>query len=95
MSRVYTSYIAKLAEAIVNPSSLALLFEAEEVIAGDVQRAITDRYTTETAQDRTIRLLNAVGNYVRATEGGIAKVVDVFRRCPDTKLIAVAMAEAG
>ena len=95
MSRVYDSYMADLAEAIINPSSLALQFQVQGIIAREVQRAITDKGNTETALDKTIRLLNAVGNFVRANEDQIAKVVDVFRRCQDTKRIAEAMAENG
>ena len=95
MSSVYYSYIDKLAEAIVNPSSLALSFQAKGIIGRDVQRAITAKDNTESAQDRTLRLLNAVGKYVSIYPYTLGIVIQVFSNYQVTKPIAVKMAEDG
>ena len=95
MSSVYYSYIDKLAEAIVNPSNLALSFQAKGIIGRDVQVAITDKGGIESAQDRTLRLLNAVGKHVSAFPDKLATVAQVFHDDKVTARIAAKMAEDG
>lgn len=95
MSGVYYSYIDKLAEAIVNPSSLALSFQVQRIIARDVQRAITDKGSTESAQDRTIKLLNAVGRHLSAYPDKLGTVTQVLFDYEVTKGIAVKIARDG
>ena len=95
MSSVYDSYIAKLAEAIVNPSNLALSFQAKGIIGRDVQVTITDKGTTESAQDRTVKLLNAVGKHVSAFPDKLTAVTQVLHEYQVTKSIASKMAEDG